>query len=429
MTSSRDYGNVFIGDCGVGKSTLINTLVEKIATNSGEGNNGSDADRGAGVSSLTTEPVKLAWRANESHGKQYIIDTRGLSSINRDDRTTATKQLDNLFSQPMQLKIIFVVRFDNGRPRFHDAHIIEAVLGAIERSGAIRNDKVNIIVNKCGDDVIQQSKSFGQMFDRTICNERMKVLLGRRYTSPHVLYIQQFKSLHNARNGTLSNRQELATFINKANMSMLGSESSSNVNMNLDQPVFERMKVDFDHRVQSFEMKFHLKLKPPLSFVISPVLPHIEALSQSMHQLEQRFQQLEQQHSEVTADHERMKLEVQAHLTSTPDSSEMIASLQSRIEALELQNQQLKDDHASLLARLHSDESKNNENGSLIDESDGDIKHQNKATKVENGGRKSPDNSNGDSNSVNPSVFRTDPKSSSSLRQPNSRIPKMKRRK
>lgn len=495
-TSLREYGHIFIGDCGVGKSTLANTVAEGDFTRTSSSLDEVSSippptdDR---VTSQTRHVVKWEWRnASDQQTRHYVIDTRGFSSDNVGDRDQALAQLDHLFSQAINLNIIFVVQFDNGRPRFHDARVIDVVMTALEqRGGSVvnsattptlsRHDKINLIVNKVSDDVVQQAKAFGgQMFDRTICNERMKVLLGKRYTtSPHVLYIPHVSSLDSRKRKTktevgttggstvtanwngaamtsmttnssttslnsmasttssssttlsvLPNRSDLVTFMNKANLTKHRTERAYRLNFTAATEATTRL--NFEQRLQTFEMKYYQKLRPPMSFVLSAAQPcarleATRALSELDGQLREVFGQ---QQREVDALRDGVRTEGEENRTRMDEMETRERALKQRVEALELENGRLKETQRKVIALLKP----------LVDadrlrallgpeevEADEEVDGESNSTEegsqtaggVANGGGGSPPNGG---------LPRAAKTGGSSLRAPNSRIPKMKKR-
>lgn len=493
-TSLREYGHVFIGDCAVGKTTLANTLAEgellKASSSIEEGSSAPSEVAGQSeTTSQTRQAFKWPWRnGGDQHTKHYVIDTRGFSSDDAVDRDQAAAQLDILMNQPINLNIIFVVQFDNGRPRFHDALVIDVVMTALEQRGTSvasastatlsRYDKINLIVNKVSDDVVQQAKAFGgQMFDRTICNERMKVLLGKRYTnSPHVLYIPHVSSLHSNNrkaktslgsasgmmaangNGTATtsmtatvsttsltsttsttsssstvlsvvpNRCELVTFINKAKLTKHRTERAHRVNFPASDTI---ARINFEQRLQSFELKFYPKLRPPMSFVLSAVQPcarreAVRAVSELDTQLREVLGQQQRnitllQDSATTGTEETRRLVTEMQMRET--------GLRERLDALEEENRRLRETQRKCIVLLKP----------LVDaarmravlgpeewEEEDKVEEDNNS--VENGSQTSVGAPNGGSGSPNRGLPKVPKTGGSSLRAPNSRIPKMKKR-
>lgn len=491
-TSLREYGHVFIGDCGVGKTTLADTLAEGEllkASSIDEGTSPSPSPDDNGTTSGTRQTVKWAWRNGGDHrAKHYVIDTRGLSSVDAIDRDQATAQLDELFNQPMNLNIIFVVQFDNGRPRFHDARVIDMVMTALEQRGTTvasattatlsRHDKMNVIVNKVSDDVVQQAKAFGgQMFDRTICNERMKVLLGKRYTtSPHVLYIPHVSSLdgnkhktktmpattsgstvatgngsattsmtatasttsHTSTMSTTSssstslsivpNRSELVTFMNKANLTKHRTERAHRVIFPTSDTT---ARSNFEQRLQTFEMKFYQKLKPPMSFVLSAMQPCARhEATRAVFELDTQLREvLGQQQRDISTlqDNVRTEAEESRRVMTEMETREMV--LKERVDVLEMENGRLREMQRKVIALVKPlvDAGKMRNVLEADEREDDDVAVDDERDRVEDGS-KTGSVANGGGGSLNGGLPRATKTGGSSLRAANSRIPKMKKR-
>ena len=116
---------LFIGNPGVGKSTLINCLAQKLLFKSG-------VSIGPG---MTTQLQK------EKHGGIVYMDTPGLSDVKL--RKAAAEAITEALKQNGMYQIFFVVTLESGRVRSEDLTTIKIVL-----ENAKDITQYSVIVNK-----------------------------------------------------------------------------------------------------------------------------------------------------------------------------------------------------------------------------------------------------------------------------------------
>jgi GTP-binding protein EngB required for normal cell division len=119
---------IFVGNPGVGKSTLLNCLAGEVLFESG-------------VSADGMTNILQIKKCREI----YLIDTPGLDDISR--KKQAAKEIEKALKQGGLSKLIFVVTLESGRVRPSDIATMNLVLESIEEKE--REDvKYGIIINK-----------------------------------------------------------------------------------------------------------------------------------------------------------------------------------------------------------------------------------------------------------------------------------------
>lgn len=123
--------NVFAGNPGTGKSTLLNTFL-------GEPKFAAGPKLGDGMT--------FALQTVESNGELYS-DTPGLDDISI--RQQAAHQISLALTAAGTLRLFFVCTLEAGRVRPADVVTIETVLAALTHAGVDVNGKFSLILNKC----------------------------------------------------------------------------------------------------------------------------------------------------------------------------------------------------------------------------------------------------------------------------------------
>lgn len=116
---------VFIGNPGVGKSTLVNSLINKPIFKSG----------------ISVSGVTKVCQIYE-HGNVIYVDTPGLSDIKL--RNQAAIEIEKTLKKNAYYKIFFVFTLEAGRLKPEDINTVNRVMDAIKNP----DKKFNIIINK-----------------------------------------------------------------------------------------------------------------------------------------------------------------------------------------------------------------------------------------------------------------------------------------
>ena len=124
---------VFLGNTGVGKSTLCNSIFGQAIFNSG-------ISLGTGMTEHTQEHI---------YNNKLYIDTPGLNDVENSEK--AAKEIEEALKKNNNYKIVFVATLEEGRIRATDLVTINIVCNAIKTNfeyGLIFNKVTKEVINK-----------------------------------------------------------------------------------------------------------------------------------------------------------------------------------------------------------------------------------------------------------------------------------------
>ncbi|KAI0563704.1 HSR1-like GTP-binding protein [Gracilaria domingensis] len=135
---------VLVGNPGVGKSTILNTLVGK-----------AEFESGLSLGGGRTMKMK-----SYRQGEYEFVDTPGLEDVQH--RETAANEISLALRGPAEVILIFIVMLDAGRTRVTDLCCMDVVLSALEECGLDVANKHSIIINKCGPEIHRKLEEEGR---------------------------------------------------------------------------------------------------------------------------------------------------------------------------------------------------------------------------------------------------------------------------
>lgn len=177
---------IFIGNPGVGKSTLINSIIGRRVAQ-------ADVSPGAG---LTTKSSIY------KHDGNYFMDTPGLADISLRDQ--AAKEIERALKKDGRYRIFFVLTLESGRVRPDDVTTINAVLDSIESP----QDNFNIIINR----VSKKEKKAAETVPTFLAEAYARINSGNHKTDS-IFYIETDRRMEDEESEFIQITHDLANFI------------------------------------------------------------------------------------------------------------------------------------------------------------------------------------------------------------------------
>lgn len=140
---------ICIGNPGVGKSTILNTIIGTVEFPSGP----------SFVSGLTKRTARVERLIDEQ--MYTLVDTPGLDDLH--GRQEAARQISHALSvSETRLRILFIATLEAGRVRASDLATLDTVVTALDNAGLPIAGRFSLLINKCEQSVYEALEDYDQ---------------------------------------------------------------------------------------------------------------------------------------------------------------------------------------------------------------------------------------------------------------------------
>lgn len=246
---------VFAGNPGVGKSTILNSIVGRAVFK-------------AGVSFGTG----LTTRVQLYETPQYILgDTPGLSDVETCEQ--AAREISSLFYKVKSLKLFFVVTLEAGRVKPDDLTTMNLILNSIDIGDT--TNKFVIVVNKIPHNTFEKLRSNPNNLTKIAASLTLK------HKTSRIIFVPKNEEMEDAENIVTDLNSDIARLIlhsapvEVACVSDIDVSSAANMAENFQQQIVEISKAN-EIAVVKMRTEFEELLKrDPLAYLIRKGLEFI----------------------------------------------------------------------------------------------------------------------------------------------------------
>ncbi len=199
---------LFVGNPGVGKSCLLNSLIGQV-----------HFDSGVSVGTGLTRVLKTV-RGPDGN---FYSDTPGLEDVEM--REIAAEEISKALQSSGDYKVVFVCTLEAGRLSPNDLATVAAVLNAIERENIDIENPYSVLLNKVSQQVLHRCRS------TAVCNTLVDAFSSVKPLS-HLGFLPYFHELDTAPKKMLPDATLLKGFISDAPIIRIPSSAHVRVRPN-----------------------------------------------------------------------------------------------------------------------------------------------------------------------------------------------------
>lgn len=218
---------IFIGNPGVGKSALINSLIGKPVAQSG-------ISAGTGLTQF--------FSSYEHSGINYM-DTPGLADVEK--REQAAREIESALKKEGRYHIFFVVTLEAGRVKPEDVTTINTVMDAVK----LENPGFNIVVNK----LMPKEKHVIMKDEVKMASVYAQLNAGKHKTNS-IMYIDNDRDMDDERSELITINPSLAQFFYETSKSVVIRSQDVGI---IQTDEFEAMKAQFESTLSALKAEIH----------------------------------------------------------------------------------------------------------------------------------------------------------------------------